>query len=132
MMYTCTPRAHPHATRADMAKAASRKIIKRTTGATKSLAVDLHCHVHVPEADAIAKQTVLPAPDPVVQHGSQRSADRQKEQWQQIHHKATSTEARLAEMNKMGIDVQAISTSPSHYNYRIEPELGRQSSRVVN
>ncbi len=132
MMYTCTPQAPRHAASADMAKAASRKIVKRTKGGKKSLAVDLHCHVHVPEADAIAKQTAVPSPDPVVQHGSQRSADRQKEQWQQIHHKATSTEARLAEMDKMGIDVQAISTSPSHYNYRIEPELGRQSSRAVN
>jgi aminocarboxymuconate-semialdehyde decarboxylase len=39
---------------------------------------------------------------------------------------------RLAEMDKMGIDVQAISTSPSHYYYRIEPELCRKTSRVIN
>lgn len=126
MLFTCTP------THAAAARPTSRKLVKRPTGGKKSLAVDLHCHVHVPEADAIARQTALPPRDPIAQHGSQRSADRQKKQWQEIHQKATSTQLRLAEMNKMGIDVQAISTSPSHYNYRLEPELGRKASRVVN
>ena len=101
MFFTCS--AHVPKSAA-ATKPASRKIIKKA--GKKSFAVDLHCHVHVPEADAIAKQTALPPRDPVLQHGSQRSADRQKEQWQQIHHKATSTEARLKEMDKMGIDVQ--------------------------
>jgi aminocarboxymuconate-semialdehyde decarboxylase len=32
----------------------------------------------------------------------------------------------------MGIDVQAISTSPSQYYYRIEPDLGRQTCRIIN
>ena len=87
MFFTCS--AHVPKSAA-ATKPASRKIIKKA--GKKSFAVDLHCHVHVPEADAIAKQTALPPRDPVLQHGSQRSADRQKEQWQQIHHKATSTE----------------------------------------
>lgn len=53
MMYTCTPRAPRHAAAAGVANstsAASRKIVKR---GKKSFAVDLHCRVHVPEADAI-------------------------------------------------------------------------------
>ncbi|MGZ5127756.1 MAG: amidohydrolase family protein, partial [Burkholderiales bacterium] len=39
---------------------------------------------------------------------------------------------RLADMDKMGIDVQAISTSPLQYYYAIDPELGRQTSRSIN
>jgi aminocarboxymuconate-semialdehyde decarboxylase len=35
-------------------------------------------------------------------------------------------------MDKMGIDVQAISTSPLQYYYAIDPELGRQTSRSIN
>jgi len=129
MMYTCTPQ---HAASANMAKAASRKIIKRTKGGKKSLAVDLHCHVHTPAADAIAKQTAVPPADNIVRHGSQRTADRQHELRKELDAKLTSIEQRLSDMNKMGIDVQAISTSPSQYFYRIEPELGRQTSRVIN
>ena len=123
MMYTCTPQ-HAAATRST-----SRKIVKR---GKKSFAVDLHCHVHTPAADTIAKQTAMPARDPLVQHGSQRSADRQKALRHELDAKLTSIEQRLSDMNKMGIDVQAISTSPSQYFYRIEPELGRQTSRVIN
>ena len=71
MMYTCAPAggAVSHSSR--------RKVVKRDN---KTLTVDLHCHVHVPEAAAIARQTAVPPPDPLVQHGSQRTADRQK--WQ--------------------------------------------------
>jgi aminocarboxymuconate-semialdehyde decarboxylase len=122
-MYTCAPRSgaasHP----------AGRKVAKR---GNKTLAVDLHCHVQTPAAAELAKQTQVPAPDPIVRHGSQRTADRQREQDQELHAKLTSIEQRLKDMDKMGIDVQAISTSPAQYYYRIEPDLCRQTSRLVN
>ena len=126
MLYTCTPDVRLHAA---AARAASRKVIKR---GKKSFAVDLHCHVHTSAADEIAKQTAAPRPDPVVQHGSQRTADRQHALRKELDAKLTSIEQRLSDMNKMGIDVQAISTSPFQYYYRIEPELGRKTSRVIN
>lgn len=130
MMYTCTSHTHAAA-----ARGASRKVVKRPAskkGAKKSLAVDLHCHVHTPAADEVAKQSQTPRPDPLTQHGSQRTADRQAELRHELDAKLTSIETRLADMDKMGIDVQAISTSPFQYYYRIEPELGRKTSRIVN
>ncbi len=136
MMYTCTPQ-HA-ATSASATKAASRKIVKRpkgskgSKGGKKSLAVDLHCHVHTPAAETIARQSAVPHGDPLAQFGSQRTADRQKALRQEIDAKLTSIETRLSDMNKMGIDVQAISTSPAQYYYRIEPELGRLASRATN
>jgi len=122
-MYTCTPQ------HAAASCPASRKIVKR---GKKSFAVDLHCHVHTPAADEIAKQTAVPAPDNIARHGNQRTAYRQHELCKELDAKLTSIEQRLSDMNKMGIDVQAIPTSPSQYFYRIEPELGRQTSRVIN
>ena len=50
----------------------------------------------------------------------------------QLDRKLTSIEQRIADMDKMGIDVQAISTSPLQYFYGIDAELGRQSSRAIN
>lgn len=123
MLFTCAPRSSA------AARPAARKVVRR---GSKSLAVDLHCHVQTPAADALAKQTKMPPRDPLVQHGSQRTADRQKQQQGEIWQKLTSIEQRLADMNKMGIDVQAISSSPSQYYYRLEPDLGRQTSRLVN
>lgn len=123
MMYTCAPRG--------TAGTGSRRGKKIQRG-NRTLAVDLHCHVQTPAAAEVAKQTSVPAGDPIVRHGSKRTADRQREQDVELHPQLTSIERRLADMDKMGIDVQAISTSPAQYYYAIEPELGRQTSRLVN
>ena len=123
MLFTCAPRS------CAAVRTADRKVVKR---ASTSLSVDLHCHVQTPEADALAKQTKVAHRDPIDQHGSQRSADRQKQLRQELDQKLTSVAQRLKDMDRMGIDVQAISTSPSQYFYRIEPELGAQTSRLVN
>ena len=123
MLFTCAPRS------CAAVRTADRKVVKR---GNRSLAVDLHCHVQTPEADALAKQTAVPHGDPVERHGSKRSADRQKELRTELDAKLTSVAQRLKDMDRMGIDVQAISTSPSQYFYRIEPELGQQTSRLVN
>ena len=117
MLFTCRPRS------CAAARPAARKVVRR---GNKSLAVDLHCHVHTPEADTVAKQSNVPEPDPITRHGSQRTADRQRALRQELDKKLTSVEQRLKDMDRMGIDVQAISTSPMQYYYRIEPELGQQ------
>ena len=123
MLFTCGPRS------CAATRPVQRKIVKH---AKKSLAVDLHCHVHTPAADEVGKQSAVPKRDPVDQHGSQRTADRQKALRAELDKKLTSVEQRLADMDKMGIDVQAISTSPSQYYYRIEPDLARQTCRIIN
>jgi aminocarboxymuconate-semialdehyde decarboxylase len=124
MLFTCAPRSC-----AASVRTADRKVVKR---GNKSFAVDLHCHVHTPEADALAKQTKTQEADPIVRHGSQRTADRQKQLRQELDKKLTSVQQRLKDMDKMGIDVQAISTSPMQYYYRLEADLGRQTSRKIN
>jgi len=122
MMYTCAPRgAASHS--------GHRKLVKR---GRKTLAVDLHCHIQTPAADEVARQTRLPQGDPLERFGSQRTFDLQRQQRRQIDAQLTSIERRLADMDRMGIDVQAISTSPTQYFYDIEPELGRQTSRLIN
>lgn len=123
-MYSCAPRGATGS-----AHAKGRRIVKR---GNRSLAVDLHCHVHTPEADELAKETQVPAPDPLAFFGSQRTADRQRELRRELDRKLTSIDERLADMDRMGIDVQAISTSPFQYYYRLEPDLCRRTSRLVN
>ena len=123
MLFTCGPRS------CAAARPAARKVVKR---GGKTLAVDLHCHVHTPKADELAKQTQTSEPDPIARHGSQRTADRQKQLRQELDKKLTSIDQRLKDMDKMGIDIQAISTSPMQYYYRLEPELGRETSRTIN
>lgn len=112
MLFTCAPRASA-ATRP-----ASRKVVKR---GNKSLAVDFHCHAHTPAADELAKKTDAPAADPLARYGNPRTQDHQQKLRAQLDRKLTSIEQRLADMDKMGIDVQAISTSPMQYYYGLDP-----------
>lgn len=41
-------------------------------------------------------------------------------------------ETRLADMDHLGVDVQAISPSPGQYYYFAPPELGREAARLIN
>mgnify|MGYP001271769309 FL=1 len=122
MLFNCAPRG-------DAASGTARgKIVKR---GKRSLAVDLHCHVHTPAADEIAKKGDKPA-DVTARYGDPRTIERQKQLRIELDRKLTSVEQRLADMDRMGIDVQAISTSPMQYYYGLDPDLGRQTSRIVN
>src|SRR5262245_7953003 len=123
MMYSCAPR-----TAAAPRAAVRTKTIRR---GSKTLAVDLHCHVHTPAADEIAGKSEQ-STDPTARYGNSRTAEHQKKLRTELDRKLTSVEQRLADMDWMGIDVQAISTSPLQYYYGVEPELGRQIARRIN
>jgi aminocarboxymuconate-semialdehyde decarboxylase len=123
MLFTCAPRVSA------ASRPAARKSVKR---GNKSFAVDLHCHVHTPAADEIAKKSESPAADPLARYGDPRTMERQKQLRAELDRKLTSVEQRLKDMDRMGIDVQAISTSPMQYYYGLDGELGRQTSRLIN
>jgi len=122
MLFNCAPHG------ATASSTTHRKVVKR---GNKSLAVDLHCHVHTPAADEIAKKSDKQA-DVTARYGDPRTIERQKQLRVELDRKLTSVEQRLADMERMGIDVQAISTSPMQYYYGLDIDLGRQASRTVN
>src|SRR5450756_1214982 len=93
MLFTCNPRS-PAATRT-----ASRKVVK---SGKKSFAVDLHCHVHTPAADELAKQSAKPEADPMARYANLRTLDHQNKLRADLDRKLTSIEQRLADMDKIG------------------------------
>ncbi len=123
MLFTCGSRSHV------AQRPASRKVVKR---GKKSFAVDLHCHVHTPAADELARKSAHGGADPMNRYGNQRTQDHQQKLRAQLDRKLTSIEQRLADMDKMGVDVQAISTSPLQYYYALDADVGRQTSRAIN
>ena len=91
----------------------------------KHFTVDIHCHIQVPEADAMLKQL---APDDTgrkMVDTNPITARINSKQQQTIWPKLTEPEIRLKDMDAQGIDVQAISTSPFHYNYGYDADFGR-------
>jgi aminocarboxymuconate-semialdehyde decarboxylase len=55
-----------------------------------------------------------------------------RKQQERVRPQLTSVARRLKDMDKAGIDIQAISTAPPQYYYWAEPELGRDVARTIN
>ena len=79
--------------------------------------VDIHCHLHVPEADALVKDVFELKNEPLLWFSNDATRKFQMAHGQEIMPRATDSALRIAEMDATGVDVQAISTAPNHYCY---------------
>jgi aminocarboxymuconate-semialdehyde decarboxylase len=73
-----------------------------------------------------------PQADPLFRFAGEATRAVNRGQAGAIRDKITRIAPRLAEMDRMGIDMQALSVAPSQYYYWTEPELGRAACRLVN
>jgi aminocarboxymuconate-semialdehyde decarboxylase len=97
----------------------------------KSLVVDIHCHLNVAAADELMRPHT--SGQLSIQTFSSPATDAvNREQFRQIGRKLNAIDERIAEMDQLGIDVQAISPVPTQYYYFAEPDLGRHAARIVN
>jgi aminocarboxymuconate-semialdehyde decarboxylase len=96
----------------------------------KNLVIDIHCHLNIPAAEALVRPHLA-------QHAFQSfmspaSDAVNRELFQKIGSKLNNIAERIGEMDKLGIDVQAISPSPPQMYYDVEADLGRQAAEIVN
>lgn len=120
MLFSCTP-ASPHPVRV-----ASKR------GSPRHFTLDIHCHVITAEAEKLVQSSVKPDFEPMVRHANEATREVNRQQNEAIRDKITSVATRLADMDRLGLDMQAISPAPSQYYYWAEPELGRAAARLVN
>jgi aminocarboxymuconate-semialdehyde decarboxylase len=111
---------------------AARAGKRRPLGARRHPCVDIHCHVQVPAADELIKGVSPPAPDPNLQFASDLTRATNGRQIQNVWTCLTSVDQRLRDMDEIGIDVQAISPSPTHFMYWLPLELAKRMSRAIN
>ena len=118
MMYSCSPAASRGGT-----------VVKKKG---KSLKVDIHCHYL--NADVAAKVAHLnPAQhEPSVQFANQHTRDVNVKQMRDRASKLSSIEVRLKDMDRMGIDIQAVSPAPNQTYYWTDPGQGAELARQVN
>jgi aminocarboxymuconate-semialdehyde decarboxylase len=98
----------------------------------RSLRVDIHCHYL--NRDAAAKVAHLnPGQyEPSVKFASALTREVNVKQMQDRAPKLSTIEVRLKDMDRMGIDIQAVSPAPQQTYYWTEPGLGAEVSRMVN
>ena len=144
MMFTCvTPGCnqpgHHHpamaAARKGGLKAARSKghaktVVRDRKG--RALRVDIHCHYL--NRDAAAKLAHLnPSQyEPSVKFASQLTREVNVKQMHDRAPKLSTIEVRIADMDKMGIDIQAVCPAPQQTYYWTEPGLGLEVSRMIN
>src|SRR6266545_3675577 len=110
-------------------RSVSSKLVRDRKG--RSLRVDIHCHYL--NRDAAAKLAHLnPAQhEPSVKFASALTREVNVKQMQDRAAKLSTIEVRLEDMDRMGIDIQAVSPAPQQTYYWTEPGLGAELSRCV-
>lgn len=94
--------------------------------------VDIHCHVHYPPADEMVKHAFRRDLEPGVRFSNDLTRATNRKHRENVRLCLTSIEQRLRDMDKMGVDVQAISCAPGQFMYSLDPELGSRSARAIN
>jgi aminocarboxymuconate-semialdehyde decarboxylase len=144
MMFTCvTPGCeqpghyHPAmaASRRGPAKSSRSKkhgqaVVRNKKG--RSLRVDIHCHFL--NKDAAARMAPLnPAQyEPQIKFANALTREVNVKQMQDRGPKLSTIELRLKDMDRMGVDIQAVSPAPQQTYYWAEPGLGLEVSRMIN
>ena len=122
MLYTCAP-----------ARSGTTTIRAKRRGSTgPGITVDIHCHVLTPAAEDLVRPVYKPETDPLFRFANEATREVNRQQGQSIRAKITSVEARIAAMDSLGIDMQAISPAPGQYYYWTEPEMGLEAARLCN
>jgi aminocarboxymuconate-semialdehyde decarboxylase len=93
--------------------------------------IDIHCHVRTAACEELVRGQYKPELEPFDRYGG-ASTDYNRRHFSEIVPQLTLAERRLADMDRMGIDVQALSVAPPQFYYWTDPALGARLSRMEN
>jgi aminocarboxymuconate-semialdehyde decarboxylase len=143
MLYTCTsPCRHSShqpwrlAGASSDSGSASRARSTAESGSVRSedagAVVDIHCHYLNLAVQTRTATLDLAKFDPLAIHSNELTRQTNIAQMRDRASKLSVVEERLADMDRMGVDIQAVSPAPHQYFYFTEPELGAALARQVN
>lgn len=94
--------------------------------------IDIHCHVSLPDLEASLGGRFRPEYDPFSYHAGAVSNRYNADHFSEIVPQLTEPARRLEDMDRMGVDIQALSVAPPQYYYWTEPDLGERLARRLN
>jgi len=97
-----------------------------------SLRVDIHCHYLNQEVAARVAPLNPGQYEPSVCFVNTMTREVNVKQMKDRAAKLSTIEVRLKDMDRMGIDVQAVSPAPNQTYYWTEPGMGQELARAVN
>ncbi|HEX9396005.1 MAG TPA: amidohydrolase family protein [Burkholderiales bacterium] len=116
MMFSCAP-------------STGGSVVKKRN---KSLRIDIHCH-YLNTAVAAKVAHLNPGQhEPSVVYANALTRETNVKQMKERTTKLTDIAVRLKDMDRMGIDIQAVSPAPNQTYYWTDPGLGAELARGVN
>jgi aminocarboxymuconate-semialdehyde decarboxylase len=97
-----------------------------------TLTVDIHTHVKVPEAAADAMARFSPELDPRSLYSSKETKALNRAYHQSVDDRFTDPDARIRDMDTMGVDVQAIALAPPQYFYWLDERTALRVAQMQN
>jgi aminocarboxymuconate-semialdehyde decarboxylase len=119
MMYSCAPSSG----------GATTRVVKKRG---KSLRVDIHCHYMNTEVAAKVAHLNPAQHEPMAVYSNAATREVNAKQAKERGPKLTDIALRLKDMDRMGIDIQAVSPAPHQTYYWTDPGMGAELSRAVN
>src|SRR5713101_3901047 len=98
----------------------------------KWFTIDIHCHVRNAAAAAMVEGNTAVSRWFLETSANERSRDINRQNGERTRLQGSSPEQRIEDMDRMGIDIQAISPAPRQTYYGADPDLGREASRAIN
>ena len=98
----------------------------------KSLTLDIHAHVAIPQAAALAKPHLDMSTIPLAHFASAESKALGQKQEEDIRSRITGHDERLKELDAMGVDMQLVCPPPNQCYYTVPLDVSVKVSRVVN
>jgi aminocarboxymuconate-semialdehyde decarboxylase len=94
--------------------------------------IDVHCHRECKPASEMMDEEERRTGRVRLQYGSELTRDVNRRQLELIAPKMESLEQRIADMDAMGVDMQAVAVAVYQYYYWADAEIGAKVSRVIN
>lgn len=111
-------------------KPSTQKTVRNSKGKLK--VVDVHCHYLNPEVNKKTAHLNAAQYDPTVIYANDLTNATNVSQMRDRAPKLMGIDVRIQDMDRMGVDIQAVSPAPYHYFYFTEPRLGAELAREVN
>jgi aminocarboxymuconate-semialdehyde decarboxylase len=98
----------------------------------KTVTVDLHNHMLIPEAADLVKPHLPADHHPASRFTNPLTAEVIQKQMRDRRINFTDIDQRLEDMDKMDLDVMVVSCVPTQFYYLTDPSLGNESSQIIN
>ncbi len=142
MFFTCTTASHEHCDHSHGHDTANAGADEAATGRAsqpaparphrRGLHVDFHCHYQNNEVGAKAAVLKPFEKEPSIVYATPMTRAVNVQQMKDRGPQLSDVATRLKDMDRMGVDVQAVSPAPAQYYYYADPAFGLELVRGIN